>query len=84
MQAIAKRDAAVESRNKARLSATGAEGAALQKTVAVECPDCAACNPASVETGRVRSLLPDGDALVLFAVADMASHVIALMRAGCR
>jgi hypothetical protein len=42
------------------------------------------CHPASVETGHVRSQLPDREALVLFAVADMASHVIALMRADCR
>jgi hypothetical protein len=42
LQAIAKHDAAVESHNKARLSATAAEHAALQKTVAVEFPDCAA------------------------------------------
>ena len=43
---------------------------------------CAALsNPPSIKTGHVRSLLPDDEALVLFAVADMASHVIALMRA---
>jgi len=77
LQAIAKRDAAVESRNKARLSATAAERAALQKTVAVECPDCATLsNPASIETGHVRPPLPEDAAFVLFAVADMASHVI--------
>lgn len=56
--AASKRDAAAESRNKARLAAIAVERAALQKPLAVEFLDCAALsNPLLIKTAEIQSLL---------------------------
>jgi CHAT domain-containing protein/Tfp pilus assembly protein PilF len=81
--AAPKRDAAAENRDKARLAAIAAERAALQKTLAVEFPDYAALsNPLPLTTSEIQSLLSDDEAIVVFAVVEKQSYVIAITRAG--
>jgi len=74
-----KRDAALEQRSRARLSAISAERAGTQKTLAAEFPDYAALsNPQPVTHAELQALLSQDEALVLFAVADKESYVFAL------
>jgi CHAT domain-containing protein len=76
-----KRDAALETRNRARLTAIAAERAGLQKTLAAEFPDYAALsNPLPVTARELQALLSADEAMVLFAVAEKESYVFALTR----
>jgi len=72
------RDAAT---GRERLAAVGAERASLQKTLAKEFPDYAALsNPLPLKGRDVQALLSDDEAMVLFALADKESFVLALTR----
>jgi len=78
-----KRDAAAEQRSRDRLAAITAERATLQKTFAAEFPGYAALsNPLPMTAKEIQSLLSGDEAMVLFAVADKESYVIALTRDG--
>ena len=58
-----------------------AERATLQKTFAVEFPDYAALsNPLPMTAREIQSLLSGDEALVLFAVAEKESYVLAMTR----
>jgi CHAT domain-containing protein/Tfp pilus assembly protein PilF len=82
-QGAAKRDAAAEQRNRIRLAAITSELAGLQKTLAAEFPDYAALsNPLPMTVKEVQSLLSPDEALVLFAVVDSESYVLAMTQAG--
>lgn len=75
------RDPAAAERGRKRLAAIATERAALQKTLATEFPDYAALsNPLSLKAREVQSLLSADEALVLFAIGDKQSFVIALTR----
>jgi hypothetical protein len=64
-----------------RLAAIAAERANLQKTFATEFPDYAALsNPLPLKTKEIQALLAGDEAMVLFALADKESHVLALTR----
>jgi tetratricopeptide (TPR) repeat protein len=76
-----KRDAALEARSRARLTAISTERASLQKRLAAEFPDYAALsNPLPVTAKELQALLSSDEAMVLFAVADKESYVFALTR----
>jgi CHAT domain-containing protein/Tfp pilus assembly protein PilF len=76
-----KRDAAAEARAKARLVVIASERASLQKTLAAEFPDYAALsNPLPVTTKEIQALLSTDEAMVLFAVAEKESYVVAITR----
>jgi CHAT domain-containing protein len=76
-----KRDTAAEARAKARLVAIASERAALQKTLAAEFPDYAALsNPLPITTREIQALLGGDEAMVLFAVAEKESYVVAITR----
>jgi CHAT domain-containing protein/Tfp pilus assembly protein PilF len=76
-----KRDAAAESRNRARLAAISAERAGLQQTFAAEFPNYAALsNPLPMKVAEIQGLLSVDEAMVLFSVVDKESYVIALTR----
>jgi CHAT domain-containing protein/Tfp pilus assembly protein PilF len=76
-----KRDAAAEQRSRLRLGVIAAERATLQKTFAAEFPDYAALsNPLPMATKELQALLSGDEAMVLFAVADRQSFVVALTR----
>jgi CHAT domain-containing protein/Tfp pilus assembly protein PilF len=76
-----KRDAGLEQKSRARLSAISAERASLQRTLAAEFPDYAALsNPLPVTHAQTQALLSADEAIVLFAVADKESYVFALTR----
>jgi CHAT domain-containing protein/Tfp pilus assembly protein PilF len=78
-----KRDAASEQRARARLGIISAERATLQKALATEFPDYAALsNPLPMTSAEIQALLSGDEALVLFAVADKESYVVALTREG--
>jgi CHAT domain-containing protein/Tfp pilus assembly protein PilF len=78
-----KRDAASEQRARARLGVISSERATLQKALATEFPDYAALsNPLPMTSAEIRALLSGDEALVLFAVADKESYVVALTREG--
>jgi tetratricopeptide (TPR) repeat protein len=82
-QGAAKRDAAAEQRSRSRLAAIGTERAGLQKTLAAEFPDYAALsNPLPMTVKEVQSLLSADEALVLFAVVDSESYVLAMTQDG--
>lgn len=64
-----------------RLAAVTKERAALQKTLAIEFPDYAALSdPPSLGARDVQALLSADEALVLFAVGETESFVVALTR----
>ena len=64
-----------------RLAAIAAERAALQKTFAAEFPDYAALsNPLPLKAKEIQELLSGDEAMVLFALADKESFVLALTR----
>ncbi len=77
------RDAAGEQRGRDRLAAIATERASLQKTFAAEFPDYAALsNPLPMTAKEVQALLSGDEAMVLFAVADRESYVLAFTREG--
>jgi CHAT domain-containing protein/Tfp pilus assembly protein PilF len=64
-----------------RLAAIAAERAALQKTFVAEFPDYAALsNPLPLKAKEIQELLSGDEAMVLFALADRESFVLALTR----
>ncbi|MEI9926054.1 MAG: CHAT domain-containing tetratricopeptide repeat protein [Bradyrhizobium sp.] len=76
-----KRDVAAEQRSRDRLAAIAAERAGLQKTFTAEFPDYAALsNPLPMTATEIQALLSADEAMVLFAVADKESYVIAITR----
>lgn len=76
-----KRDAAAETRAKARLVAIAAERATLQKTLAQEFPDYSALsNPLPMTVREIQSLLSGDEAMVLFAIAERESFALAVTR----
>jgi tetratricopeptide (TPR) repeat protein len=82
-QGAAKRDAAAEQRSRNRLASIATERAGLQKTLAAEFPDYAALsNPLPMTVKEAQSLLSPDEALVLFAVVDSESYVLAMTRDG--
>jgi CHAT domain-containing protein/Tfp pilus assembly protein PilF len=82
-QGAAKRDAAAEQRSRSRLAAISTERAGLQKTLAAEFADYAALsNPLPMTVRDVQSLLSPDEALVLFAVVDSESYVLAMTHDG--
>lgn len=77
----AKRDAAAEQRNKARLAAIGPERARVQAALAAEFPDYTTLSdPQPLKAKAIQALLTDDEALVLFALADKQSYVFAVTR----
>lgn len=78
-----KRDAASEQRARTRLAAIAAERVSLQKILSVEFPDYAALsNPLPMTTTEIQSLLSGDEAMVLFAVTEKQSYVVAITREG--
>jgi CHAT domain-containing protein/tetratricopeptide (TPR) repeat protein len=76
-----KRDVAAEQRSRDRLAAIAVERAGLQKTFTAEFPDYAALsNPLPMTATEIQALLSADEAMVLFAVADKESYVIAITR----
>jgi CHAT domain-containing protein len=76
-----KRDLATEQRSRDRLAAIAAERAGLRKTFTAEFPDYAALsNPLPMTATEIQALLSADEAMVLFAVADKESYVIAITR----
>ena len=74
----APRDAAA---GRGRLAAIAAVRAGLQKTFATEFPDYAALsNPLPMKAREIQGLLSGDEALVLFALAEKDSYVLALTR----
>ena len=64
-----------------RLAAIAAQRAGLQKTLATEFPDYAALsNPLPLKAKEIQALLSSDEAMVLFALADQESYVLALTR----
>ena len=64
-----------------RLAAIAAERANLQKTFATEFPDYAALsNPLPLKAKEIQALMSGDEAMVLFALADKESWVLALTR----
>ncbi|MEZ5820837.1 MAG: CHAT domain-containing tetratricopeptide repeat protein [Xanthobacteraceae bacterium] len=79
----ARRDPSGEQRARDRISAIAAERARLQKTLAVEFPEYSALsNPLPLTSGEVQSLLSADEAMVLFAIIEKESYVLALTRDG--
>jgi CHAT domain-containing protein len=77
------RDPAAAQRGRERLAAIAAERATLQKTFASEFPDYSALsNPLPLKAKEIQSLLASDEAMVLFALADKESFVVALTRDG--
>ena len=76
-----KRDVAAEQRSRDRLAAISVERATLQKTFTAEFPDYAALsNPLPMTAREIQALLSADEAMVLFAVADTESYVMAITR----
>jgi CHAT domain-containing protein len=77
------RDPAAAQRGRERLAAIAAERVGLQKTFAAEFPDYSALsNPLPLKASEIQSLLAGDEAMVLFALADKDSYVVALTRDG--
>ena len=75
------RDPAAAQRERDRLAAIAGERAGLQKTLAVEFPGYAALsNPLPLKAKEIQALLSGDEALVLYALADKESFVVALTR----
>ena len=75
------RDPAAAQRGRDRLAAIAGERAGLQKTLAVEFPGYAALsNPLPLKAKEIQALLSGEEALVLYALADKESFVVALTR----
>ncbi|AMA61021.1 CHAT domain-containing protein [Bradyrhizobium sp. CCGE-LA001] len=79
----AQRDLSVEQRSRARIAAIANERSGLQKTLAVEFPDYASLsNPLPLATREIQVLLSADEAMVVYAVVDKQSYVIAITREG--
>lgn len=79
----AKRDAAAEQRARTRLAAIAAERLTLQKILAAEFPNYAALsNPLPMTVKEIQSLLSGTEAMVMFAVTEKQSYVVAITREG--
>jgi CHAT domain-containing protein/Tfp pilus assembly protein PilF len=77
------RDVAAEQRSRARIAAIVGERAGLQKTLAIEFPDYASLsNPLPLAVKDIQPLLSADEAMVLYAVVDQRSYVIAITREG--
>jgi CHAT domain-containing protein/tetratricopeptide (TPR) repeat protein len=77
----ARRDPSTEQRARDRLSAIAGERAKLQKALSAEFPEYSALsNPLPLTAKEVQSLLSADEAMVLFAVAEKESYVLALTR----
>jgi CHAT domain-containing protein/Tfp pilus assembly protein PilF len=77
------RDGAAAPRGRERLAAIAAERAGLQKALAAEFPDYSALsNPMPLKAQEIQSLLASDEAMVLFALADKDSYVLALTHDG--
>jgi CHAT domain-containing protein/Tfp pilus assembly protein PilF len=77
------RDGATAQRGRGRLAVIATERAGLQKTLATEFPDYSALsNPLPLKARELQSLLTGDEAMVLFALADKESYVLALTRDG--
>jgi CHAT domain-containing protein/tetratricopeptide (TPR) repeat protein len=75
------RDGAAAQHARERLAAIATERSGLQKTFATEFPDYSALsNPLPLQTKEIQSLLAADEAMVLFALADKDSYVIAVTR----
>lgn len=80
-QERSKRDAASEQRARARLAVISTERVSLQKTLSAEFPDYAALsNPLPMTAKEIQSLLSGDEAMVLFAVTEKESYVVAITR----
>jgi len=76
-----KRDPAAEARARARLAVIATERKSLQKALSAEFPDYAALsNPLPLTVKEIQPLLSVDEAMVLFAVTDAESYVIAITR----
>jgi CHAT domain-containing protein/Tfp pilus assembly protein PilF len=76
-----KRDGAAEARARSRLAVIATERTTLQKTFASEFPNYAALsNPLPMTYAEIQALLSDDEALVLFAVTEKESYVVAITR----
>ncbi|WFU41619.1 CHAT domain-containing protein [Bradyrhizobium sp. CB82] len=79
----AQRDAAAEQRDRQRLAAIGSERSTLQKTLALEFPGYASLsNPLPLAAKEVQALLSADEAMIVYAVVDKESYVIAITREG--
>jgi hypothetical protein len=77
----AKRDAVAEQRTRDRLAEIAKQRAALQGIFSAEFPDYAALsNPQPLTLKEIRSLLSEGEVLLLFATGDNESYVFAVTR----
>jgi len=77
----AKRDPSAEQRARERISVIAVERAGLQKALSAEFPEYSALsNPLPLTSREVQSLLSADEAMVLFAVAEKESYVVALTR----
>ncbi|WP_257196812.1 MULTISPECIES: CHAT domain-containing tetratricopeptide repeat protein [unclassified Bradyrhizobium] len=79
----AQRDRAVEQRSRTRIATIANERAGLQKTLTLEFPDYASLsNPLPLAVKDIQPLLSADEAMVIYAVVDRQSHVIAITREG--
>jgi CHAT domain-containing protein len=82
-QEPAKRDAAAEKQIRDRLTAVSAERNTLQRVFASEFPDYAALsNPLPLRRAEIAQLLAADEAIVLFAVEETESYVVAVTKDG--
>ena len=76
-----KRDPAAEQRARDRISAIAVQRVSLQKALSAEFPDYSALsNPLPLKAREIQSLLSGDEAMVLFALAEKESYVLALTR----
>jgi len=76
-------DAAAGKRERERLAAIAVERSSLQQSLAKEFPDYAALsNPLPLAVKDIQALLASDEAMVLFALAEKESYVIAITRDG--
>lgn len=74
-------DAAATERRRKRLASIAAERVAIQHTLAAEFPDYTALsNPSALKARDVQALLSTDEAMVLYAIGDKQSFVVALTR----
>jgi CHAT domain-containing protein/Tfp pilus assembly protein PilF len=79
----AQRDRAVEQRSRTRIATIANERAGLQKTLTLEFPDYASLsNPLPLAVKDIQPLLSADEAMVIYAVVDRQSYVIAITREG--
>jgi hypothetical protein len=79
----ARRDAAAEQRSRHRIAAIAGERASLQKTLAVEFPDCASLSdPLPLAVKKIQALLSADEAMALYSVVGKESYVVSTTRDG--